>query len=78
MRGGLGLQRFGEIRTCWRCGCAQEECECKDREVHELVTLAPSDQLLEEITAANTTTEDFVAAVGLDMKEIGDIVLRRR
>lgn len=36
-------------RTCGPCGCAIEECECLDRQVRALTTLAPVDELLSEL-----------------------------
>lgn len=36
-------------RTCGPCGCAIEECECADRKVRQLTTLAPADELLAEL-----------------------------
>lgn len=38
-------------RSCGPCGCALEECECSERQVRELTTLAPVDELLSELDA---------------------------
>lgn len=47
------MSRFpcGENRSCWRCGCAYEECECGSREAQALITLPGCDHMLEELSA---------------------------
>lgn len=47
----------GENRSCWRCGCAQEECECKSREATALTTLPGCDRLLEELSTKERLDE---------------------
>lgn len=48
----------GENRSCWRCGCAYEECECGSREAQALITLPGCDRMLEELSTKERLEEN--------------------